>query len=255
MPIVIGIHHDENEIIEDLEDEEEEEENGDEEDEEDEEETVDFDNEYAIDLAILCNYEANLNPSDFNTITIPSLTINYNDFVKLAFNNNPEVFDIYMMDKLFKHLKMSLVNTFLTEYEKKQNTNRNMMDSSVKIKLIKEFSFDNLSNIIKKKETLNLKEFNVAIGSTHAKQRSISAKINTHLYSNILGIGIIIPFLFKIQNIPHKLTNENENISYDFSNREHKIIYYVEVNDHNHHTHHTHNTHHTHHPHHPHHPH
>jgi hypothetical protein len=227
MPIVIGIDGDENEIIEHVEDFE----YFEEEDVEPEENMDELNNGHAVDLAILCNYEANMNINDFNTIEIPALNINYNDFVSLAFNN-PELFDIYMMDRLFKHLKLSLVNTFLTEYEKKQNTTRNIMDPSVKIKLIKEFSFTNLSNIIKKYETLNLKEFNVSIGSTSSKKGSITAKINIRLYSNIVNIGIIIPFLFKIQDIPDKLTNDNEDITYDFSNREEpKIVYYVELTD------------------------
>jgi len=260
MPIVIGTDCDENEIIEHHEDVDFEYF-----EEDDVEEIDELNIEYAIDLAILCNYEANINTNDFNTIQIPALNINYNDFINLAFNN-PKLFDIYMVDRLFKHLKLSLVNTFLTEYEKKQNTTRNMMDPSVKIKLIKEFSFNNLSNIIKKYETLNLKEFNLSIGSTNTKNCSITAKINIQLYSNIVNIGIIIPFLFKIQNIPDKLTNDSEEITYDFSNREHKIIYYVELTDcldehpcleHHHHHHnnhhnnnnHNHNNHHHHHDH------
>ena len=262
MPIVIGIQHDENEIIKHVEDVEFE--YFEEEDVEKEEEEIDeLNNEYAVDLAILCNYEANINISGFNTIQIPALNINYNDFINLAFNN-PELFDIYMMDRLFKHLKLSLVNTFLTEYEKKLNTTRSMMDPSVKIKLIKEFSFNNISNIIKKYETLNLKEFNVSIGTMNAKNCSITAKINIHLYSNIVNIGIIIPFLFKIQNIPDKLTNDHEDVTYDFSNRGHKIVYYVELTDcpekhdclehhHHNHQHHQHNNNNNNHPHHHHH--
>jgi hypothetical protein len=221
MPIVIGTHCDENEIIEHVEHEEKE-------DDDDEQEIS------PIDLAILYNYTANINTNDFNIISIPELKINYKDFIKLAFNNQ-EVFDIFMMDRLFKHLKISLVNTFLTEYERKENTNRNIMDPSLKINLTKEFYFDSLSNIIKKYETLNLKEFNVSVGSTtNANRRSITAKINIKLYSNILNIGIIIPFSFKI---------------YHFSNREPKIIYYIRVRD-DHHHYHDHNDHHDHHDHH-----
>jgi len=234
MPIVIGICDDEDEIIEHSECESESDDESESEHCSEEEKDEEEINSNTV-LAILSNYETDINTNDFNIIQIPVLNINYNDFIKLAFNNQ-ELFNIFMMDRLFKYLKLSLVNTFLTEYERKENINRNLMDPSLKIKLIKEFCFDNLSNIIEKYETLNLKEFNVSIGSMDQTKRSVTSKINMKLYSNILSIGIIIQFSFKI---------------YHFSNREPKIIYYIRMtgqhshpHDHHHHDHHHHDHHH-----------
>ena len=165
-------------------------------------------NQNLVDLAVLYNYDVDdetIDITEFKRIHTPTLKIEYNDFIQLSFVNNSELFDIYIINKIFNNLKISLINHFLNEYEKKNNISRNLLNPSIKVRLTKEFSFDEISDIVVKIESLNLKEFRNAITSTYLKRHSLMVKINMYLYSQVLEFGIQVPFVFKIHCIPQYL--------------------------------------------------
>lgn len=169
-----------------------------------------------IDLALLYNFNTNI-VSNFDVISIPSVNIKYNDFMKITFSEQEINFGIYIIDSLFKTLNLSITNCLLNVYEEVNSINRNNMNPSLKINLIKEFSFQKLSNIIKKIESLNKHEFKTAIGSVKTLNDACCVKVRAKLFSQILQVGIELQFTFIVKNIPcYLIKTKSDSIEYNF---------------------------------------
>ena len=178
-----------------------------------------------VNLAILSNYEDNKNESNFASIILPKIKIDYLSLTKIFFNDFGKSFSVHILDKIWSGLtNFSLINTVLEKYKELNDITRDKIQPIKMIQLLKECSIKKITKIANKVVALNLSEFNNALGSIDVREdRNICANIIINLFFNSLNIGVKLTLRFDISNIPHKLIgklhddNDNDNVEFNFN--------------------------------------
>ena len=58
----------------------------------------------------------------------------------------------------------------------------------------------------------------MAIGTINSSNNSCCAKVTAKLFSQVLEVGVEIPFTFIVTNVPCELIKSTDDIEYDFNN-------------------------------------
>jgi hypothetical protein len=182
-----------------------------------------------VDLAVLYNNLENetnshkhMNMNSFTNICTSICNIDYATFKQISFDNKTELFDILILDHIYKTLQISILQQFWNIHKKKSKCKSS--ESELKIKLTKEFSFSEISEIITRVESLNINEFENEIRSLYAADSELYARLTLFVYSKTLKRGIKIPFLFKIQDIPSSVLDNINVCDEQHTEHEYNIV-------------------------------
>jgi len=176
-----------------------------------------------VNLAVLSNYSDNKEGiTNFGSVNLPEIKINYNTFSKIFFNDVGKGFSPHILNKIWKGVKnFSLTSAVLEHFEKETGNDRDQILSLEKIQLHKECAIDKITSIMKKTYGLNQQEFNYALGSIEMREdNNICAKVTLSLFFDSLQVGIDVGIRFAVSDVPQELIGKvtsDEKIDFDFA--------------------------------------
>lgn len=177
----------------------------------------------SVTMAAFYNYNDDKDETNFTNIYLPEIVIDYSSLVKVFFANCNKGFSKNLLNTIWKSIKgMNLANVFLKKYEELNDTDRELIPASKKIKLYKECSFFKITDKANRGIFLNLEELNNALGNIDARlDGKVCSLVVFHIFSESLQIGTKIILKFAIKNVPEHVrgvVNENNSVVFDFSN-------------------------------------
>lgn len=154
-----------------------------------------------IDLAVLMNTRGEYPEELFENVTLPIMNIDYNIFTKFTYINKSRNFSCNLLDSIYKNLNFQLTNELLSNFSKKFSIDVNKINPTMKIKLIKECTFKNLSDRILSVVSLTKHEFINTIDIHKSTDKICIVNVFCKIYSDALKIGLNLIFKFKLENI------------------------------------------------------
>jgi hypothetical protein len=161
----------------------------------------------SIDLAVLMNTKEEHSDDVFENIILPIMNIDFDAFIKFIYINKSRNFSSNLLDNIYKSLNFQLATELLLYYSKKFSVDINKINPTVKIKLIKECSFKNLSDRMVSIVSLNKQEFITMVDLQKSIDKRCITNVVYKIYSDILKIGLNLVFKFKLENI--SIVNDN----------------------------------------------
>ena len=155
----------------------------------------------SIDLAVLMNTKDEYSNEYYENILLPIMNIDYNSFMKFIFINKSRSFSCNLIDNIFRNLNFQLSNELLLCYSKKFCIDISKINPILKIKVVKECSFKNLSESVVSVVSLNKQELTNLINLQVSTDKKCIVNVVYKLYSDTLKIGLNLVFRFRLENI------------------------------------------------------
>lgn len=155
----------------------------------------------STDLAVLMNTKEDHHEAYFENILLPIMNIECNSFIKFIFINKSRNFSCNLIDNVFKNLNFRLSNELLLCYSRKFSIDITKINPILKIKVVKECSFKNLSESVISVVSLNKQELIDSLNSQLSTDKKCIVNVVYKMFSETLKIGLNLVFRFKLENI------------------------------------------------------